>query len=251
LKGPGRRSLLAVFARSFLIQGSWNFRTMLGGGFAFAILPVLKRLFRGDPEGFRAALQRHAEHFNAHPYMAGAALGAVCRMEEEGRSPEEILRFKRAVRGPLGGLGDALVWVGWRPLVVLTALVLALAGLSPLLTVVCFLVLYNGGHLALRIWCFLVGLQTGSQLGDPLRRAALPLQADRLARVGVFLLGGLVGLVVHQGWVLGGWALTILCGTGGIWGLWLGGLVGQRGWKWSIWGVSITITSLLVFGLIG
>jgi mannose PTS system EIID component len=251
LSGPGSRSHLAVFARSFLIQGSWNFRTMLGGGFAFAMLPVLKRLFRDDPEGLRAALQRHAEHFNAHPYMAGAALGAACRMEEDGRSPEEISRFKRAVRGPLGGLGDALVWAGWRPLTVLAALLLALSGASPLVTVLFFLVLYNVGHLALRIWCFLVGLQAGSQLGDPLRRAAFPLQADRMARVGVFLLGGIVGLVAHEMWVLGGWALTVLCGTGGIWGLWMGGLVGQRGWKWSIWGLSITITSLLVFGWIG
>jgi PTS system mannose-specific IID component len=250
LKAVARWVRFSVFARSLLIQGSWNFRTMMGGGFAFALLPFLRRLFVDDPEALRAALQRHTEHFNAHPYMAGAALGAVCRMEEDGRDPEGIARFKRAVRGPLGGLGDVLVWVGWRPLTVLAALVLALVGVSPVLTVVCFLVLYNAGHLALRIWCFRVGLQKGSHVGDPLRRMALPLQADRLAAVGVFLLGGLVGLLVHQGWLLGGWALTLLCGTGGVWGLWLGGLVGQRGWKWSIWGTSIIITSLLVFGWI-
>ena len=158
MNGLGRWSRFLVFARSFLIQGSWNFRTMLGGGFAFALLPVLRRLFRGDPEAFRAALQRHTEHFNAHPYMAGAALGAVCRMEEERRAPEEIARFKRAVRGPLGGLGDALVWVGWRPLTVLAALVLALSGVSPFFTVSFFLLLYNAGHLALRIWSFRIGL---------------------------------------------------------------------------------------------
>jgi mannose PTS system EIID component len=251
MTGAGRWSRLSVFARSFLIQGSWNFRTMLGGGFAFAMLPALDRLFRDDPEGYRSALERHAEHFNAHPYMAGVALGAASRMEEDGRAPEEIARFKRAVRGPLGGLGDALVWVGWRPLAVLAALIMALLGVSPLITVVCFLLLYNTGHLALRIWGFRIGLEMGSQVGDPLRRMALPLQADRLASAGVFLLGGVVGLVVHQGWAAAGWALTVLCCTGGVWGLWLGGLVGQRGWRWSLWGTWITIVSLLVFGWIG
>jgi mannose PTS system EIID component len=251
MKGIGHWPHFAVFARSFLIQGSWNFRTMLGGGFAFAMLPVLRKLFEDDPGAFRAALQRHAEHFNAHPYLATIALGAACRMEEEGRTPEEISRFKRAVRGPLGGLGDALVWVGWRPLTVLAALVLAMAGASPVLCVMLFLVLYNAGHLAVRAWGFRVGLARGSQVGDPLRRMALPLQADRLAAMGVFLLGGLMGLVVHQGWVLGGWALTVLCGTGGVWGLWLGGLVGQRGWRWSVWGTSIAIGLVLVFGWIG
>ncbi len=119
MKNPGRRAHLSTFFRSFLIQGSWNNRTMIGGGFAFAILPVLRRLHRGDPEAFRDALQRHSEHFNAHPYLADLALGAVCRMEAERRDPEEIRRFKLAVRGPLGSLGDTLIWVGWRPATVL------------------------------------------------------------------------------------------------------------------------------------
>lgn len=251
MKTIGPLPLASAFARSFLIQGSWNFRTMLGGGFAFAMLPVLRRVYRDDAEGYQAALQRHAEHFNAHPYLVGIALGAACRMELEGKDSEEIARFKRAVRGPLGSLGDALVWVGWRPVTVLAALVLALAGVSPLLTVAFFLLMYNAGHLVLRAWSFWVGLEQGSQVGDSLRRVAFPLQANRLAAVGVFLLGGLIGLVAHQGWLLGGWAMTVLCGTGGVWGLWLGGLVGQRGWKWSIWGTSLAIAMILMFGWIG
>lgn len=240
---------LSVFVRSFMIQGSWNYRTMLGGGFAFAMLPFLRRLHRDDPEAFSASLQRHAEHFNAHPYLAGLALGAACRMEEEGKDPEEIIRFKRVVRGPLGGLGDALVWVGWRPATVLAALVLALAGASPAVTVVFFLVLYNAGHLALRAWSFRVGLVRGSQVGDSLR--PLSAQAGRLAAAGVFLLGGVLGLVLHQGWVMGEWALMVLCATGGVWGLWLGGLVGKGGWKWSIWGTSMAIGLVLFFGWMG
>ena len=101
----GKRAHFSAFLRSFLIQGSWNNRTMIGGGFAFALLPILRRIYRGDPEAFKESLQRHSEHFNAHPYLANLALGAASRMEEEGRDPEEIRRFKLAVRGALGKHG--------------------------------------------------------------------------------------------------------------------------------------------------
>ena len=54
LRGAGRvaavtalplSTRVSVLLRSFTIQGSWNYRTMLGGGFAFAILPVLRRVY--------------------------------------------------------------------------------------------------------------------------------------------------------------------------------------------------------------
>ncbi|NJD19950.1 MAG: PTS system mannose/fructose/sorbose family transporter subunit IID [Gemmatimonadetes bacterium] len=88
-----RRVLASAFARSFLIQGSWNHKTMLGSGFAFAMLPALKALFRGSPTGLEAALRRHLEHFNAHPYLSNVALGAVLRLEADGESPEDVRRF--------------------------------------------------------------------------------------------------------------------------------------------------------------
>lgn len=251
MKPLGGWSSVSTFLRSFLIQGSWNYRTMIGGGFAFAILPVLRRLHGGNPDVFRDALQRHSEHFNAHPYMTGLALGAAARMESEGRDPEEIRRFKLAVRGPLGSMGDALIWVGWRPATVLGALLLALAGAPPGWTVAFFLILYNLGHLALRIWGFRVGLERGSQVGDSLRRAGFSRKADRLAGAGVFLLGGLAGLALAWSWAVESWTLLLLAVAGGIWGLWLGSLVGQKGWKWTFWGVSGAIGVIFLVGWFG
>lgn len=241
---------LSTFLRSFAIQGSWNYRTMLGGGFAFAMLPVLRRLYREDPGAFDDALRRHAEHFNAHPYLANLALGAACRMEEERRDPEEIRRFKLAVRGPLGGLGDALVWMGWRPAIVLAALALALAGASPAVTVVFFLVTYNVGHFLLRGWGFRAGLQRGSEIGAALRQLALPRQADRLEAVAIFFLGGVAGLALDKSVALGGWPLLLLAGAGAVWGFWLGSLVGHKGWRWTLWLVALAIGVILFVGWI-
>jgi PTS system mannose-specific IID component len=224
---------------------------MLGGGFAFAVLPVLRKYKGKESEELKEALQRHSEHFNAHPYLANLALGAACRMEEENRDPEEIRRFKLAIRGPLGSMGDALVWVGWRPATLLAALVLALAGAPPLFTVLFFLVLYNLGHLTLRSWGFRVGRERGSQIGDSLRVAALARKADQLSGIGVFLLGGATGLTLARGWAIADWPLLLLATVGGVWGLWLGSLVGQKGWRWTFLAVSGAIALIFVVGWVG
>lgn len=194
-----RRAKRGVLLRSFLIQGSWNYRTMLGGGFAFALLPYLERLHRGNPERLADGVRRHAEHFNAHPYLAPIALGAVARMEEDGDSPEQIQRFKMAVRGPLGGLGDSLVWANWLPVTLLLALVLAAAGARPAIAITVFLVLFNIGHVLLRIWGFRMGFRKGRYVGDGIRSANFARQINRLSAIGALLLGVLVGLLVMLG----------------------------------------------------
>lgn len=249
MSATSRRTCLSTFFRSFFIQGSWNRRTMIGTGFGFSILPTLRRVYRENPEGFEEALHRHSEHFNAHPYLANLALGAACRMEMDGTDPEEIRRFKLAVRGPLGGLGDSLVWAGWRPATVLASLVLALSGASPATTVLFFLVVYNLGHLLLRLGGFAVGLERGSQVGDPLRKLSLPHQADRLAGMGVFFLGGVLGLVLGRGWGFGIHVLPwgVLLGLG----LFLGSRLGQGSWRWILWTVSGLCGLIFLIGWIG
>lgn len=186
---------LGVLLRSLTIQGSWNYRTMLGGGFAFAVLPALRRIHGDDPAALRRALRRHAEHFNAHPYLSGIALGAVVRMELDGADPEQIRRFKTAVRGPLGGLGDTLVWAGGLPTLLLAALAILMLGAPSWVAPVAFLGSYNVGHLALRVWGFRVGLRGGPAVGSRLRESALPTWGHRLQAAGVVLLGVILGLL--------------------------------------------------------
>jgi PTS system mannose-specific IID component len=62
-----RTDLTAAFLRTFAIQGSWNYRTLLGGGLAYAMLPLLVRIHSGDPVALRRAVRRHASSFNGRP----------------------------------------------------------------------------------------------------------------------------------------------------------------------------------------
>lgn len=195
----GRLDRLRIFVRSFAIQGSWNERTMQGGGFGFALLPGLRALYRDDATGLSDAVRRHVEHFNAHPYLAELALGAVLRMEAEGTPPEEIRRFKSAIRGPLGSLGDVLVWAGWLPACALLAVAAGLAGAGPWITVLLFLGVYNVGHLVLRAWVFRAGMREGREVGRWLRGAHLSHHSGTVAAGGTLLLGVVLGLAIARG----------------------------------------------------
>jgi PTS system mannose-specific IID component len=194
LSAPARIVRAAVLLRSFAIQGSWNYRTLIGSGFAFALLPVLRARHRGDPAALREALERHTALFNSHPYLAPIALGAVARLETAGEDAAMIERFKAAVRGPLGSLGDRLVWAGLRPVCLLFALALAFTGAPWWVPVLAFLLAYNAGHLFLRAWGYRLGLHEGRAVGERLRQSFIAPAQQALAVVGAFLTGLLLPL---------------------------------------------------------
>jgi PTS system mannose-specific IID component len=206
----------SIFLRLLAIQASWNYEILLGTGIGFCTEPALRLLPGGrGGEAYRAALARHSQYFNAHPYLAAVAVGALVRAELDGEPPQRIERFRTALCGPLGSVGDRLVWAAWLPFCSLLALLLFGLGAGAGWVVGGFLVLYNVGHLALRAWALRVGLARGLQvagaLGGPVLRygpqwlgqaaafvggAALPLALARAIGPGRALLGGVIVTVV-------------------------------------------------------
>jgi PTS system mannose-specific IID component len=176
---------IAVFIRLLAIQGSWNYEILLGNGIGFCLEPALRGLPGGvHSRAFHEALARESRYFNAHPYLASVAVGALARAELEGADPVRIERFRTALCGPLGSVGDRLVWAGWLPFCSLVSLAVFGLGASPLAVVGLFLILYNVGHLGLRIWGLNTGwnhgLKVASALGNPVLRRG-PQQIGRLA----------------------------------------------------------------------
>src|SRR5256884_9559684 len=80
-----------------------------------ALLQDLRTEGGADGVAYRAAVARGARFFNAHPYLCGLAVGAAARAEHDGVPPEQVERLRTALCGPLGSLGDRLVWAGGLP----------------------------------------------------------------------------------------------------------------------------------------
>lgn len=241
------RVRLAVLARSLVIQGSWNYRTMIGTGMAFAMLPALRYLHRTRGVDVEAALSRHATPFNAHPYLAELALGSLVRLETDGSDPETVRRFRSAVGGPLGALGDRVVWAVWLPLCALVGLVVLALGLVPAGAVVLFLLCYNAGHLGLRWWGFHAGLDEGTQVAARLRTAGLARRAGRAEGALVILAGLLAGLLLNGSAGLGAASWPwVLAGAGA---LGVGLVLGARAWRPTAASVVLAVALLLVWEL--
>jgi PTS system mannose-specific IID component len=180
--------------------------------------------------------------------MTSVALGAALKLESEGADPETVRRFKLAVRGPLGSLGDRLVWATWLPSVSLLALAIYWMGLPGWVAVVVFLVIYNAGHVGLRLWAFRIGLTEGRDIGVKLAGADISGLASRLQKVVAFLLGALVGAMLFGGQGLGAAGPTwiVLAGTAAIAGL----LVGHRAWRPAAVTIVLTVGGLSALGLL-
>jgi len=235
---------IRIYLRLFAVQGAWNYETLIGNGIAFCMEPALRMLPGGTKsQRYTEALGRHARYFNAHPYLAGIAVGALARAELDGVPPALIERFRTALGGPLGSVGDRLVWASWLPLCSLVALAAFGFGARPGVIIAIFLGLYNAGHLWMRAWGLRTGFERGLRVADSLGHPVLR-QGPQYVGSAAALLAGIaiplaVGRIVMEGRTLAGEAII-----GAIVGGALLARFGERvdGWR-------IALVALAVFVL--
>ncbi len=245
---PARPPLGSALLRLFTVQGSWNYERMQGIGMGVAEQPLIRDL-AGNGTAYRAAVARAAQFFNAHPYLCGLAVGATARAEHEGVPPEQVERLRTALCGPLGALGDRLVWAGWLPLTSGLALIGVALGLG-LWAVLGFLIVYNIGHVALRWWALRAGWTYGGRVAAALRKPALQRATALSAPAMALVSGAALPLLVQYltvdflGWTRGILAVVAAGGfalllwqrrsrlTGLRFGLLLLALATLKGWLW-------------------
>ena len=184
------RTQAAMLLRMLAIQGAWNYETLLGNGIGFAMEPALRLL----PEGvhsprFKEAMARQSKYFNAHPYLASVAVGALARAELDGETPAKIERLRTALAGPLGSVGDRLVWAGWLPFCSLLALTVYGFGGGAGAVLLTFLGVFNVGHIALRVWGLRAGWTHGMRVAQALGNPVLRRGPDVIAPFAAFVAG--------------------------------------------------------------
>lgn len=187
--------MLKVFWKSFLIQASWSFDHMQSLGFAYAIQPVLRKLYPDQTE-YESRLRAHMEYFNTQPYLASFILGAVARMEQDralGRnSSADVSSLKTALMAPLGALGDSFFWGSLKPFsaVVAVSLLMANAWWAPIV----FLILYNIIHVGLRAEMLFHGFISAGNAAELIARYHLTKMAKLFKAISLTVLGGILGM---------------------------------------------------------
>lgn len=89
---------------------------MQAGGFTWAMLPILKKIYKDDKPGLSAAMKDNLEFINTHPNLVGFLMGLLISMEEKGENRDTIKGLKVALFGPIAGIGDAIFWFTLLPI---------------------------------------------------------------------------------------------------------------------------------------
>ena len=181
---------------------------MQGPGFAFAMIPVLRRLYP-DRERLGEAIARHTAYVSTHPLLSGYVLGAAVGLEEKRAAglPVDGARIdaiQRALASPLAAMGDPFFWVVVRPVAGLLG-VLSIAFLrfgdpdlpDPRVLLCPFILLltYNAVALPTRWRGAAVGYAAADRPAELLRTLRLGEWREVFERAGAFLFGVLVALV--------------------------------------------------------
>lgn len=183
-----------VWWRLTFLQGSWNYERMQNLGWAYALMPAIKKLYT-TKEDRAAALERHLEFFNTHPYVAAPIMGVTMALEEERANGAEIddtaiQGVKIGMMGPLAGVGDPVFWYTVRPILGALGASLALAGniMGPII----FFLGWNIIRMAFLWYTQEIGYRAGSNITKDLSGGIIQKITKGASILGMFVLAVLV-----------------------------------------------------------
>ena len=189
-----KKERMQVAWRSTFLQGSWNYERMQNGGFCYAMIPAIKALYK-NKEDQVAALKRHLEFFNTHPYMASPIIGVTLALEEDRAhrsnvDDQTINGVKVGMMGPLAGVGDPVFWFTLRPMLGALGASLAMSGnvLGPII----FFLAWNIIRWAFMWYTQEFGYKAGMKITDDLSGGLLQKVTKGASILGMFVLGSLV-----------------------------------------------------------
>ncbi|OAA91479.1 PTS system mannose/fructose/sorbose family transporter subunit IID [Clostridium ljungdahlii] len=189
-----KKDRISIWWRSTFIQGSWNYERMQNGGWAFTLIPAIKKLYKTKEER-AAALKRHLEFFNTHPYVASPIIGVTLALEEDRANglpidDVTIQGVKVGMMGPLAGIGDPVFWFTVKPILGALAASLAISGniLGPII----YFLAWNAIRMSFMWYTQEFGYKAGSRITDDLSGGLLQDVTKGASILGMFILGSLV-----------------------------------------------------------
>ena len=193
-----KKDRMDVCWRHQFLQGSWNYERMQNGGWCYSIIPAIKKLYSKE-EDRAAALKRHLEFYNTHPYVSAPVMGVTLALEEERANgmpvdDQTVQGVKVGMMGPLAGVGDPVFWFTVRPILGALGASLALSGsiVGPLV----FFVVWNIVRIAFLWYTQEFGYKVGTSIAKDMSGGLLGKVTEGASILGMFIIGALV-----QRWV--------------------------------------------------
>ncbi len=174
--------------RGLFMEGNFNFERMQAGGWAYSIIPALKKIHGNNKRDFAKSLKNNLQFFNASPKLFTFLLGTAIAMEENKEKPSTVNVMKVAGMGPTGGIGDAIDHMTLMPLTLALGASIAVEGsiAGPFV----FFFLYQIVHFFVYFGLMFMGYKAGTaalvNLSDSTEKLA---KAANI--MGIFVIGAL------------------------------------------------------------
>ncbi|KRK09493.1 pts system transporter subunit iid [Ligilactobacillus pobuzihii E100301 = KCTC 13174] len=169
-------------------------------GYAYAMIPVVKKLYNKEEEQSKA-LKRHLALFNSTPAVTPIIMGISAAMEEENaNNPESfdsssINAVKAALMAPLAGIGDSIFFGTLR--VIAAGIGLSLSKQGNILGPILFLLIYNIPHFLLRIYGLKYGYKFGvNSLSEIQKNGVMDKIMSVVGIIGMMVVGAMVSTML-------------------------------------------------------
>lgn len=179
-------------------QTCYNYERMMGQVVAHMFAPIIKYLYKDNPEKRKEVMKREAEFFNVHVEFGACILGMTVAMEEqkamgEDIPPEFITNIKTSLMGPLAGVGDT-IWQGVViPILLAICIDITRTGSGNIWGSVLYAVLIIAAAYGLSYANFMFGYRAGSDaIMDFLEKGTLNKILKGASVMGCMVMGGLI-----------------------------------------------------------
>lgn len=179
-------------------QTCYNYERMMGQVIAHMFVPIIKYLYKDNPEKRKDVMKREIEFFNVHVEFGACILGMAVAMEEQKAMGEDIpdefiTNIKTSLMGPLAGMGDT-IWQGVViPILLAMCINLTQSGSGNILGPIIYTVVIVAGAYTLSYINFMFGYRAGSEaIMDFLEQGTLNKILRGASIMGCMVMGGLI-----------------------------------------------------------
>lgn len=191
-----KKDLKKVFIRNlFGLQWGWNYEKMQGLGYCYVIMPILRKLYKNNPEKLKKAMQVELGYFNTSQPMSNLIIGTDIALQEElgiDEAEDAIVGMKTGLMGPFAGVGDTIFITIYRALVFSIAAYIAMEGnpIALLIPLICGMII-----IGVRYKFTFIGYKQGRKLATGLS-GQLKRITEAASVLGLTVVGALVPSVV-------------------------------------------------------